>query len=334
MIREIFITDLTNKVLFGDLALYPSSPSYPLHIMDNNRLCQLKINDVILSILYENMDSFTAAKYLYNLKAIIVELITEINEKNVCDYYFSLLELLHGCDVMRVNHHRISLNLNLTDDTYIDVVESVHTVITKNGTVLENTIYGSVLLSKKCEGTIKMTLDKGTKYKITAKSNYKLKSELDKIELTGKNISSSDILLNYNVPVSKNVLISMKRLDNKYTFMCPEKLKFKFIRFMIPVSNTTFSVKTHTSSGYAKFDAEKNTVIWDFDDGEFFSEAISIERHALEETVDKKPIKICFTIQNWCESGLSVKSCINEDCPLDRFWITHTTQDGHYEIIE
>lgn len=332
MIHEVFIATPAHKVLYGNTTLYPESPAYPVHAMADNTLSQLRVNDVVLGVLYRNLDDFTAAKYLLDLRRLLEDKILLLDQKTVFTKYFIILELLQGLDIIHSSRESLSLSLISGDNTYIDVVETVHAVVLGDGTAIKNSIYGNIILGKTYPDSLRMVVDKGRKYFVCPKSNYEIANHLDKIEIQGRETDHNTALLTYSVNNINNTLFRLDRVGNRYTFVCRSKLKLKFVKFVIPVPRTTFSADLRCTAGHAEFDMENSQVVWRLSEHVFSSESILVEKSVLEDFVDSRPVVVHFNIPEWTESGLKVEDCSCAEAPGTRFWVRYTTQDGCYEI--
>lgn len=332
MIQEIFITTPAKKILYGDITKYPHAPQYPTHIMESARLSQLKINDVILSILYTNWDGFTAAKYLLDLRKHIEAKVLALNERNVVENYFVLVELLQGIGIIHKSKAITLPTLISPENVYIDVVENVHAIVASDGSVIKNSLFGSVIVDKALETPIKMVVDTGRRYAVMLKTGHEIVSVDNNLTVSGICEQSEALFCMYHVSMVPTTMIKLERVDNRYTFHCGHSQKFKFLTFRIPLPRTTYATKLLYKKGAAEFNLSESYVEWKFNDTQFTEESISIEKSVLEETVDDRPVQIYFNIPGWAETGLRVISCTCPQKPTIKFWITHTTQDSCYEI--
>ncbi|KAI4291055.1 AP-1 complex subunit mu [Pancytospora philotis] len=332
MIHEVFITDACHKVLYGDIAKYPVQPVYPLHTLVGQHLSQLRVNDVVLGVLHSGMDNFAAAKYLHDLRQHIERKILALNKKSVKENYFLLLELLQGGGAIHKPKEGPLLPIPRPDSVYIDVVEVVHAIVDSEGRTLKNSIFGSVIMDRTVDVTAEMALVNHRKRPLAIKTNHALSCTDDGAVVVGACREGPAPFLTYSLSNAGSALIRLKRANNMYTFTCDKKLKFKFLTFRVPVPTTAYATKLQYRSGMAEFNMEQSYVEWRFTDCEFTEESIVIERSVVEPTVDDRPVRVCFSIPEWTESGLRVKKCSPTEAATTKFWITYTTQDGCYEL--
>lgn len=435
MIEEVFISTINHKVLYGNTILYPKSPKYPLHIVNNGveskMLSQLRVNDVILSIMYSNFDAFTASKYLVDIKDELENILVRLDSTSINNQYFIVLEILQNIDILidkndgeiidldklilehnsrniknnnsknsKINGNAIARNTisnnttliidnpvsnNLITNTsteisdtpiinsidinianaanetniitnnmssislenllpkrncYINIVESLHTVISPGNKVIQNIINGSIFidknLSNEINDEIKMTIMKGDKYNINFKSNYIMYDDLNKIKIVKpkkeNNELQDSILMTYHIQSMKEIPIRFQRVGDKYIFECDLKRKYKFIKIVIPVSATTYAAEIKATIGNATFNSEKRAVIWVIEDSIFSRENIIINAKVFETEIVKMPIMVYFNIPDWTDSGVSIGNCICSKVGTVDFWVRHTTQDEYYEI--
>ena len=64
MIKEIFIVDDNDKVLYGDPSKFPKRAIYPMNEVNGLQMTQLRINDVRIAVLYGFLDKFSMLSYV------------------------------------------------------------------------------------------------------------------------------------------------------------------------------------------------------------------------------------------------------------------------------
>lgn len=332
MIHEVFILDDTKKILFGNPRLYPENPSYPIHETPEGRLCQLRIKDIILSILYSQFDNFTATKILLDLKFQIQSKLVEIDSKSVKDNYFFLTEMLQSINSIHlskskdINKDKIPLSDN---NVYIDVVESVRTIISPDNKVINNSIFGHVISTQGDIEKVKILISKPKNFKIITSTSYKIKDNLNTIELSGENIPSNTSIMSYIIHDVKTPILTVNKTGSAYIFTCNPRLTFKSLKIRIPIGSSIFDADIQTSVGTARFDIDEGEVVWSFKNFFFNTESITIDAKGSRNEEFLKPIKIDLNISEWIETGLRIESCKTE---AKKIWVHYSTQSCLYEI--
>lgn len=330
MIEQIFISDDSNKILYGNQKLLPEILQYPLHIENDKRISQLKINDVILSILYCNYDNFTSAKILQDLKLFLESKILKIDSKTVKENYFLISELLNNINSILISQSFDKERILPDNNAYIDIVEKIHAVIESDGNVIKNCLFGNVICSSGTITQLKTIITKSKKYEMIMSSKYNFKDHLNRIELEASKLNQDPVILSYSILNLNHPIISFKKnTKNCYTFICNPNIKFKNLLIKIPFCNSTYAAEIKSSAGTFHFDINSSLVVWEFKDFNFSSESIEIEPKFLTLDDFKFPIQIEFTISEYLESGICIES---SNAGNTQFWAHCTTQSGHYEI--
>lgn len=316
MIQEIFITDLARNVLYGDSRLLPSESSlreYPIEYTGIRRLCKLKVNDVVLAVLYTETDNFTASRFLLDLKSLIEGRISRIDCRSVQKHYFVLLDLLQSSGLVFPVYTACSV------DACIDVVESVYTVIGDDGHVLKNSIHGHVLtdgtdivlLIGKCSAVFKS-----------------FEQTFDGTEISCR----SDPCISFSVRDPPRVFFRMHRQEHIYTLESGFEGHFKYVVVAIPVGKSTYDASMHQSTGSSKLDMRDGVVVWRISRQSFARETIKIHAMGLEEEADTRPIMITFEIEDPLETSMRILGCRERSGRSRCFRARYTIRNGHYEI--
>lgn len=332
MIQEIFITTPDHQLLLGNPSLYRKPTTYPVHVLSDSKLSQLQVNDVVLAILHRNMDDFSAAKYLKDLKEFLESKIASLTSLTVNSNYFAIQEYLQGIHSdLRIRESSI-LDYIPSDDIYIDVVESVYTVIGPGNYVLQNAIQGNIIPTGRRLHDIRMSIDKSSRYISTYSTDYGMTENENSIEVTGKKILQPTVLISYYIQKANDPIMSMSRTGNKYEFISTVKSEYKFLIITIPVSPSTYQVRIKAESGKATFFMDKGQVQWEFIDNTFERETITIEEVAYDSRKNDKPVLVRFNIPKYTDGAVKVRHSQCTESAQAKFWIRYSTQDGHYEI--
>jgi hypothetical protein len=235
MIQDIFVSTLSNQIIFGNGSKYPEVSKYPIENIGDKTICQLKVNDIILSIVFSHIHSFCASKFLLDLSVLIKSKINILNSESVSKYYFILLELSQNPEIVfeTPTPKQIQSGINL------DIVEDVYTVISKNGIVLKTKISGNILINYK---NFQESLLKDNMLKvrlniddiISYNSPYECIEDLCSVEVVNSVINHPS-LISYS-SFFKHTLFRLKKVNSSYTFFSDCNLKFSFIKIMIPVN--------------------------------------------------------------------------------------------------
>lgn len=332
MIQEIFITDLACNVLYGNPRMFPSTMdarkaksgelgcSYPVESVGDRRLSRLKVNDVILSILYVDTDNFTASKFLVDLKNLIEGQISRIDCRSVKKNYFTLLELLQNAGMVFPSPIRSTADPSRRENVYIDVVENIHTVIGENGEILKNCVHGEILSD-------------GSDFRLLLeKCDAEFKAFLEETRGGTEILCKNDPQINFTVRSYAKVLFRMIRQGPIYTLESEFKGQFKYIEVAIPVGKSSYSAKIKQSTGSSDFDMKSGVVRWLVSHQSFTKETIKIHTMRLEEEIDTRSIMITFKIEDPEETSITIRGCRGTDGSGHRFWARYTIQSGHYEF--
>lgn len=136
MIKEIFIADSLNNLLVGNSIFFEKS-------RNSEKIKSLRINDIILSVCFTEIDPFTATRFLVDLKTAIEKRIFEISVESVKMNYFLILDLIKTPETV----YLFQKTKVFTGDVFINIVQRVQCVI-KSGKVLMNQSYGDVFLAE------------------------------------------------------------------------------------------------------------------------------------------------------------------------------------------
>ena len=329
MIKDIFIINKYGKVLYGNKSKYPPlSLMYPIDEYQGNKLCQLKVNDCILAVLYQDIDNFMISKMLLNIKNVLQFNGLEISEKFILSNYFLFIKLLYFPNLI-LEPKFSKLNLK-TDNFYIDVVEQYQTII-RNNCIIKNSIYGEVIYKDNREIKIEAKLPIMVNI---LKSNHKITVDKDKndnnIKIYYKN--GNRTLLSYNINNINEPLIYFEKTNHVYKFKTQNWIKFKSIRIRIPVFKTTYNAQIDVKQGTAILNEKENYIEWKMTNIVLFEESIYISPQTLYNISDNRNIKIDFVIENYKNSLIKIyksEVIFNQEA---RIWVKYFTQAAYYEI--
>lgn len=329
MIHDIFITDLSYKILYGNPRAFPVDidgkavakleENYPVQNLGDKKLSNLKVNDVILSVYYSNTDTFSISKFLLDLKNGLENKISALNTKSVKSNYFIILKYLSDTDLTSVVSPK-NFPILGTDNVYIDVIQKVHTLIGTDGRVIKNEVHGEIIHS---DSNFKMVVE-------SEKGHFKgdFENIQGKIEIS---TSTTNPITFYQANFDC-VLFRMTRVGDIYTFESDWKGKFGSIEFIIPVGKSAYSAETKHNSGISEFDLKNGLVRWKFTNVIFAKEAIKILPRLLQPEKIQDSILINFNIEDIASKDVKIKSCHSFDNANKKYWVKYILQSGHYEI--
>ncbi|KAL6121957.1 hypothetical protein NUSPORA_01066 [Nucleospora cyclopteri] len=343
MIEEVFISNSSNNLVFGDFSKFPLNKlDYPMAQVFSKRICQLKVNDVILSILYRDMDNFMATKQLLNIKNCLIYNNIEITEKSVINNYFLILRLLDQPNLI-FDQKKDNFSLK-TDNFYLDVVEEFHSIIRysellNTTDVIKNSIYGEVIYKDSREIDIKIKLEPCVNFYRSSylqqcnKEEIKLPSFSDQNQILNCSYKKGNkTILSYNVHSLEKPFINLSKNKNMFKFYTADQVKFKTLRIRIPVQETTFAAQIESRNGVAELDTKNSYVEWKFNSYEFKEESILIIPSVLEKSTDKRSILIDFLIENRNETYAKIVESKAVHNKSAKIWVKYFTQAGRYEI--
>lgn len=350
MIECIFISDSSNRLLFGshpilsdlgfslsgeiwDEDLVPieikkaqiSSVKYPITYLKSSRIAHLKVNDVILNILYQGIDNFQAAKFLLDLRGHIEDKIINLTSKTVKRHYFLLLDMLQGTEIGYKAHPD---SITIKESVFIDIVQNIN-CITSGDTTLVNSSQGEIFLDHTGIESLEVTLEK--RDIVATKSTHKIQQEGNLIKIHCVNLENANLLSFYQKNIDM-IYFKMKRTGNTVTVESEYKGVFKFIEIAIPVGMHTFKVDPNTSKGKCEFDIKSGILYWRFKESNFQKETVKFNISTLDEDVEERPVTVNFRIENSNNCALKLVNTINPSCPGQQFWVRNTTQSGYYEL--
>lgn len=308
MIHDIFICNLECRLLYGDNRTFQKPDNYPVIDLGDKRIHTLKVNDIILSILYSQIDNFAALQFLRDLKRFIEKRINEITEKTVEDNYFVLVNLLQ-------NVSEIGLALeteNKSEDVYIDITYTINALLSKKNEIIQNYIQGEMKANIKG-------------FKIHTSSDYAISSSVG----NGIVYISPVKFSNFNF---QKLMFKLHKNENEYTFECGCKEVFKHLEICIPIGKTAFSTKITKTNGKAEFDIQAGVVRWTFHDFRFNKEIITIIPQKYEEEIEYRSIFINFCVDEISDINIKIESCEMLDKSQKRFWVKNQVKSGNYEI--
>ena len=268
------IDDSTNTMVFDSLKDTVYHDEYPIICLKSSRIAQLQVNDVILNILYRDLDSFQAAKFLLDIKKYIENRIITLDLKNIKRHYFLLLELLHSPAIDFKSEFSEKLP---SENVFVDIVQNIHSQV-HGETVMINKLFGEVFLDKGYAESLEFVIAK--KNHLAIKSTHKIEETGNEIKIKCNNIENSSLFSFYQ----KNLDIQyfkMKRSRNLVTIESDYKGIFRHIEIIVPVGDLAFRAETQVSSGKCEFDIKKGIILWRFRDTVFKKETLKFTISAL-----------------------------------------------------
>lgn len=312
MIHDIFITTFNDKLLYGNNKTYPLNSEYPLSIYENKKLHKLIVNDVILSILYSQIDNFSALKFLNDLKKFLESKNIEINENSIKNNYFEILSYLQNIAEIGIYSEKSSNS----EDVYIDIYYKIHTLLDNKNNSLQNYVYGDIISNVK-------------NFKMKANSEYEIK-------IINESKNENEIVYNDSIKFNnlhfERIMFIMNKKDNTFIFESEYKGTIKNLEIKIPIGKTAYQAKIDKSNGKAVFDLENGIVKWTFSNYKFQKESITLNVKKYEQEEEFRSIMINFTIEDETDFGIKIQSCEMIDKSFKRFWVKNTVCSGHYEI--
>ena len=361
MIESIFISDLSRKLLVGahqslsesgfinnnnilnaisiDLDLNAdsekntseyntiSNDNYPITFLPSSRIAHLKVNDILINILYQGIDNFQAAKFLLDLKSYIEDKIITLNATSIQKHYFLLLELLQ---TPVINFKSNSIGEQNKDTTYIDIVQNIH-FLSEGENVIVNKMHGEVFVDTNCIGPLDIQIEK--KRPMKAKSVHMIEETESQLKIRCENIESQSLFSFYHRNLNVRYF-KMVRSRDFVTLESEYKGLFKHIEIIVPVGILTYKVEMRASNGKCDFDIKKGLVYWRFRDCIFKKETIKFSISALEMQTNNLPVTINFRIEDSECCSFKLTNVINREYPTQQFWVRNTTQSGIYELYD
>lgn len=368
MIEEVFISDLSNNLLFGHSHSFPfKSPApmqggphcpltYPASVHSGRRYSHLRVNDAVLTVRFTDLDSFSATRYLVDLKLYLEDKISKITAESVRSNYFALLELLKTPEIAFGAIHGgakvFNENARISNSVFVDIVQNIHCVQSVGGGVLRSRTYGEVFLDRTPVSSLKMVLHvpDGVEFKTPYPFEQQRagNSPGSVVVVSGRSIENRNVL-SFQIGSSP---ISYFKLEaggsesrrggresvHTCTFTSEYKGRFKLVEFRIPVGGRAYKTEVRASGGEHEFDMKTGTVHWRFKDCLFGRESIKIAVLELDEEVADGPgtgsISVDFKLEDTEDSPVRLVSCTNALEPGQKFWMRCTTQSQSYVFVQ
>ncbi|WUR03776.1 AP-2 complex subunit mu [Vairimorpha necatrix] len=326
MIEEIFII-LNNEVLIGDISLYPKNPLYPTHVCNNKQLTQLKCNNIILAILYSNIDVFIVNSYLNIIKNNLEQKICILNAKNISDNYFLVREIISEKMICE-NKIQNKLPTLSTNEIFIDVIETYNGVLGKNYSTCQ--IYGYCFLKPRFneENFLKLIIQNNKN--INFLSDYKITERFNKLELE-LDVYDKDIqCLKYKT--SGKLPFKFEPIKDGYVLET-EDIFFDFLEVHIPISSNNYNINVETSKGAAQISEECDELRWIFKKQKIGKGVLKVIRKDLS---DKKyrNIYFKFKISRTNINILNIEKAVCIDNQYVNIWIRYDACNSKIEFRE
>lgn len=336
MINEIFISDLSNNLLVGNSHTFPfnnTQITYPITFYKNQKYSHLKVNDVILSISFIDLDNFIATKFLLDLKYFLEQRLIEITTEAIKESYFMLLDLLKTPELIINHKNTLFKTTALFPGNIINLVQKISFIEDINGNIISNKTYGEIFLNQ--IGQSELKLEFLVPENVNFKTPYPFNFEAKILTIFCKNLENKS-LVSFNIKKNALVYFKLTKEGNGYTFNSEYKKMYKNIEFIIPVGNKVYRCDIKSSSGTYKFDLKTGSVHWRFNDYIFDKESIiittfSIEDDILKEEI-KEPILVNFELNETEKLPIELKSCTNLDERTESFWMKCITKGEDYRF--
>lgn len=346
MIKDIFISDESNNLLIGPTYNFPfigvdtlvpgsdqkikpenfmaQAYSYPTGMVSGHKYSHLRINNVVLSIMFTDIDNFTATKFLVDLQRFLETKLPKITTETVKNNYFLLLDLLKSPEtVILPSFHKPRI---FNENVFINIVQSINYVQNSENQVIKSKIFGEVFLDHSDVRSLKVSLQlqPGTSFK----TPYPFVEDGSSVIISGKALENRNILSFQRR--DQPVHIKMEKSGNAYTFRSEEKTKFKFLEFKIPVGMNTYRVDVKISSGEYNFDMSTGMIYWRFNDAFFDKEEIKINLYSLSDEISTDAIVANFKVEDSGNCPVKIDGCVNNLQPSQKFWARSTIQCQSY----
>lgn len=252
------------------------------------------------------------------------------------------------------------------NEVFLDVIESVNLLVSKNGQVLQSEIVGAVKMRVRLSGMPELRLGLNDKvlFENTGRSRTKA-VELEDVKFhqcvrlsrfeNDRTISfvppDGDFeLMSYRLTTQVKPLIWIESQIERHShsrveYIIKAKGQFKRrstannVEIMIPVPADADSPQFKSNQGYSKYHPEKNALVWNiksFPGGkEYLLRAhFGLPSVESEESQGRPPIKVKFEIPYFTTSGIQVRylKIIEKSGYQALPWVRYITQNGDYQL--
>jgi hypothetical protein len=327
MIEEIFISS-KDKILLGNPDLYPQNPSYPTHTTGSSQYTQLKVNNIILGILYSNIDVFIIIEYLQVLKRNLENRFNNIDEQIILDNYFIVRELFSK-NCLRISEEEKIYKLPVlsTNEIFIDVIETYNAIIDKSH--INCDVYGYCFVKPRFneDNFLKLLIKKDKN--IDYISNYKIVERFNKLELE-LNVSNKDLqILRYK---AKGALPFKFTQEGDNYVLYTDDIQFDNFEVFIPISAQSKFVKLNSTKGISFYDEMKNIVKWKFKKEKICKATLNLKAEYFKNIEELRPIQISFSVTRTNKNILNIEKAICIDNTKVDVWIRYDICNGKIEI--
>lgn len=327
MIEEIFIT-ANEKVLIGDINLYPKKLSYPTSVSGDKQITQLKVNNVVLGILYSNIDSFTALQFLEKLKEQLESKFYNLNAQHVLDNYFIIREMVNRLFLENLKGN-FKLPALSTNEVHIDVIEIYNGNIQNNIYLCD--VFGYCFIKPRFneKNFLKLIIKKDKN--INYLSDYKILDRFNKLEME-LNVYDKDLqILKYHT--NSNLPFKIQYTSELITISA-DNIYFESLDIIIPLKYQSNEMILEQSKGAIKFIEEEEKVIWSFKKHYLVKENLKIKIGDIKDLLKTIPIQVKSKICKTDKNILKIEKAICLDNQSIDIWIKYDICGGNINFWE
>jgi len=333
MIEEIFIVRHDERVLYGDASKYFGSIQDVISESEGARITRVRMNDVVVGVLYRSMSDISALKYVEWLRKRLERSIGMVCEKNVLGNYFMLFRIIskHERELDDGGERHFFAGMN-NNNVYLDVVER-HSAIVDEGRIVVNRAEGSVYLKTvfSDERMIKVAIGKLNVGTIAYKSDEVVHDEVGAVKIEIKSDGMESEVFRYYAARSKRLLVVVYGDEGGYVVECSEPTKFDELVIFFPVPREALKVVHRHKAGSSVYDESSNVVRWDLSGVVVASERMEYCVERFDAGEDMRPILVHFMAKNWNDCMVRIESaeCIGHSM---NFWTRYAVVSGKYEM--
>ncbi|KAM0671551.1 hypothetical protein CWI42_020360 [Ordospora colligata] len=333
MIEEIFIVRHDGKILYGDTGKYFGSIGDVVSEDEGAQLLRVRMNDVVVGVLYKSMSGISALKYLERLRIRLERSIGMICEKNVLGNYFQLFRIISKPEKEvrdgRGKHFFAGIS---NYNGYLDVFER-HNAIVDRDRIVMNKAEGSVYLKTVFgeERMIKIAIDKLDAQTIEYKSNEVIHNEVNGIKIEIKSSGIESEVFRYYAVRNMRPLVIVYEEEGGYVVKCSKPTKFDELVVFLPVPREALKVVHRHKAGSSVYDEVNNVVRWDLSGVVVMSEKIEYYAEGFGVREDMRSIRVHFMAKDWNDCMVKIESAECVEHPMN-FWIRYAVVSGKYEM--
>lgn len=382
------------------LSLEEEGTTSPILVHEKVTFVYIKHNNLYLvATTIKNANVALIFQFLHRLVEVFKEYFRELEEESIRDNFVLLYELLDELmdfgypqttegkilkEFITQESHKLELMPNIPaavtnavswrkegiryrkNEVFLDVIESVNLLVSKNGHVLQSEIVGSVKMKVRLTGMPELRL--GLNDKVLFENTGRTRSkavELEDVKFhqcvrlsrfeNDRTISfippdGEFELMSYRLNTQVKPLIWIeshieRHSHSRVEYLIKAKGQFKRrsiannVEIFIPVPADADSPRFRSTAGYSKYVPEKNGLLWsikNFPGGrEFVLRAhFGLPTVESEEGEGRPPIKVQFEIPYFTTSGIQVRylKIIEKSGYQALPWVRYITQNGDYQL--